>query len=87
MTGDNVLDAWVAALARELEVDPGDLDVQGILDVARDAAHNVMRPGAPIATFMVGYAAALKGGGAQAIADASATVSSAALQWPGAGAE
>ena len=87
MTGDNVLDAWVAALSRELDVDPGDLDVQALLDVARDAAHNVMRPGAPLATFMVGYAAALKGGGAQNIAEASATVSAAALQWPGAAAE
>ena len=82
MTGDSVLDAWVAALAKELDVDLGDLDVQAILDVARDAAHNVMRPGAPIATFMVGYAAATRGGGPEAIAAAGEAVSAAALAWP-----
>jgi hypothetical protein len=82
MTGDSVLDAWVADLAEQLGADPGDLDVQLILDVARDAAHNVMRPAAPLATFMAGYAAALRGGGAAHIADAAATASSAALAWP-----
>ena len=53
-----------------------------MLDVARDAAHNVMRPGAPIATFMVGYAAATRGGGPEAIAAAGEAVSAAALAWP-----
>jgi hypothetical protein len=82
MTGDDTLDAWVAALASALDANPGDLDVQAVLDVARDAAHNVMRPGAPIATFMVGYAAGLRGGGTQVIADATATASETALNWP-----
>lgn len=82
MTGDSVLDAWVAALAKELGADPGDLDVQAILDVARDAAHNVMRPAAPLATFMVGYAAGVRGGGEEAISAAGEAASAAALAWP-----
>ena len=82
MSGDDVLDAWVAELARELGADPGDIDVQMLLDVARDAAHNVMRPAAPLATFMAGYAAAMRGGGPERVAEAAAEVSAFALSWP-----
>ena len=59
-----VLDDWVAALAAELDVDPAAVDVRHLLDVARDAAHQVDRPAAPLTTFLVGYAAGLRGGGA-----------------------
>jgi len=83
MSGDGFLDQWVAALAAELGVETADVDVQAILDVARDAAHNVMRPAAPVAAFMVGYAAGLKGGGSQPVADAAAAASAAALAWEG----
>jgi len=83
MSGDGFLDQWVAALAGELGVATADIDVQAILDVARDAAHNVMRPAAPVATFMAGYAAGLKGGGAQHVADSTAAASAAALAWQG----
>ncbi|GAA4978329.1 DUF6457 domain-containing protein [Actinopolymorpha pittospori] len=33
-----------------------------VLDLARDAAHAVERPAAPLTTFLVGYAAARRGG-------------------------
>lgn len=58
---ETAIDAWVAALASELEIDLEDLDVQALLDVARDAAHSVVRPAAPLATFLVGYAAGRRG--------------------------
>ena len=34
-----------------------DPDIALILDLARDAAHGVARPAAPLTTFLVGYAA------------------------------
>jgi hypothetical protein len=52
------LDAWVRALAAELGVDAGVVDVAGLLDVARDAAHGVARPATPLTTFLLGYAVA-----------------------------
>jgi len=49
------LDAWVAAVSRELGVDvPVDVDL--LLDLARDAAHNVERKSAPITTYLLGVA-------------------------------
>jgi hypothetical protein len=69
----DVLSAWVTELAAALEVDAADLDRNLLLDVARDAAHGVARPAAPLTTFLVGYAAGLRGGGAEAVADTAAT--------------
>src|SRR5204863_90328 len=46
------------------------LDRDLLLDVARDAAHGVARPAAPLTTFLVGYAAGLRGGGPAAVAEA-----------------
>ncbi|WP_144268228.1 DUF6457 domain-containing protein [Demequina sp. NBRC 110055] len=53
---DTQLDVWVEALAGELGIDTAVVDVQALLDVARDAAHAVARPSAPLTTFLVGYA-------------------------------
>jgi hypothetical protein len=48
------IDELCDALDIEVEVDEG-----LILDLARDAAHNVQRPAAPITTYLLGYAAAV----------------------------
>ena len=69
----NPLDAWVAELATALGVDPATVDRDLLLDVARDAAHGVARPAAPLTTFLVGLAAGLAGGGADAVRAAAAT--------------
>jgi hypothetical protein len=79
-----VLDDWVAALAAELDVDPAVVDVRHLLDVARDAAHHVDRPAAPLTTFLIGYAAGLRGGGADAVASAAETAQRLATGWPAA---
>jgi len=81
MTAPAQLESWMAALSKELGIDFDDVDVQGLLDVARDAAHSVTRPAAPLATFLVGYAAAQNGGGADAVAEASRKASALALSW------
>jgi len=51
------MDAWVAEIAAELQV-PVPEDTSSILDVAKDAAHSVARPAAPVTTFLLGYAVA-----------------------------
>lgn len=51
------MDAWVQQVVAEfgITIDP---DVDAILDVARDAAHSVARPAAPVTTFLMGVAVA-----------------------------
>ncbi|CAM5519194.1 DUF6457 domain-containing protein [Leifsonia shinshuensis] len=52
------LDAWAGAAARRLGVslEPG--DVSALLDLARDAAHGVTRPAAPLTAYIAGMAVA-----------------------------
>jgi hypothetical protein len=54
---------WIDELCDALDVEL-DVDESLILDVAREAAHNVERPAAPISTFLLGYAVAHSGGDA-----------------------
>jgi hypothetical protein len=75
------MDAWVQALCAELGVDVP-VDARLLLDLARDAAHQVERPAAPLTTFVVGYAAALQGGGPEAVAAAAAKATRLASTWP-----
>ncbi|MFI1014601.1 NTP transferase domain-containing protein [Streptomyces sp. NPDC020965] len=56
----NVLDEWITAVKDELGIEL-DVDTHALLDLARDAAHGVARPAAPLTTFLVGYAAAMAG--------------------------
>ncbi|QIY97128.2 NTP transferase domain-containing protein [Streptomyces sp. S1D4-11] len=76
----NVLDEWISAVKDELGIDL-DVDTGLLLDVARDAAHGVARPAAPLTTFLVGYAAAQAGGGPEAVAEASRKAAALALRW------
>ena len=55
------LTTWNTRLCDALGLDL-DVEIDDILDLARDAAHQVERPAAPLTTFLVGYAAALRGG-------------------------
>lgn len=52
---------WIDELCDVLDVDT-DLDEALILDLAREAAHNVDRPAAPISAYLLGYAAAQHSG-------------------------
>ncbi len=63
--GASALEGWAAKLVAEFGLtDELDVDIALILDLARDAAHGVARPAAPLTTFLVGYAAARAGGSA-----------------------
>jgi hypothetical protein len=78
----NPLDAWIAEAAAALGVDVTAVDRDAILDVARDVAHHVARPAAPLTTFLVGLAAGRAGGSLEAVRDAAATISRLATSRP-----
>lgn len=67
---DISLEQWAAALAAELGLEPDSVDVEQVLDLAADAAHGVVRPAAPLTTFLVGLAAGRAGGADADVADA-----------------
>ncbi|MBD0708369.1 MULTISPECIES: NTP transferase domain-containing protein [unclassified Streptomyces] len=77
-----VLDEWITAVKDELGIDL-DVDTGLLLDLARDAAHGVARPAAPLTTFLVGYAAARAGadGGPEAVAEAARKAAALAQRW------
>lgn len=75
--GVNVLDGWLARAAEELGVAGVDRDL--VLDLARDVAHGVARPAAPLTTYLLGLAV---GAGADP-AEASARLTALAADWPG----
>ncbi|MCL3992999.1 NTP transferase domain-containing protein [Streptomyces lavenduligriseus] len=76
----HVLDEWISAVKDELGIDL-DVDTGVLLDLARDAAHGVARPAAPLTTFLVGYAAARGAGGPEAVAEAARKAAALALRW------
>ncbi|MFB7598867.1 NTP transferase domain-containing protein [Streptomyces sp. NPDC056160] len=76
----HVLDEWISAVKDELGIDL-DVDTAVLLDLARDAAHGVARPAAPLTTFLVGYAAARAGAGPEAVAEAARKAAALALRW------
>ncbi|WP_405658707.1 NTP transferase domain-containing protein [Streptomyces sp. RK9] len=79
----HVLDEWISAVKDELGIEL-DVDTGILLDLARDAAHGVARPAAPLTTFLVGYAAALAqagGGGPEAVAQAARKAAALAVRW------
>jgi hypothetical protein len=76
----NRMDEFVAAACAELALDPAGVPVQAVLDVARDVAHGVLRPGAPVAAYLLGVAV---GRGADP-AVAAGRLSALATAWPAA---
>ena len=50
---------WIDELCDVLDVE-AEVDEALVLDLARDAAHNVERRAAPITTYLLGYAAGLQ---------------------------
>jgi hypothetical protein len=72
------LDAWVAAASAELGLDPSEVSVAAVLDVARDVAHQVVRPGAPVSAYLMGVAV---GRGADP-SDVAERLSRLAASWP-----
>jgi len=74
----NELDSWITAACTELDLQPADIDAKEVLGVARDVAHQVLRPGAPVSAYLMGVAV---GRGADP-SDVAARLSALALSWP-----
>jgi hypothetical protein len=49
------MDAWTAAVAAELGLDD-DPQVRLVLALAKDVAHGVLRPAAPVTAYLLGVA-------------------------------
>jgi molybdopterin-guanine dinucleotide biosynthesis protein A len=78
--GSVELHAWVTRLMADLGLE-GEIDEGLVLDVAREAAHNVLRPAAPVSTYLLGYAAALAGGRPEDVERLAARVVALAAGW------
>jgi hypothetical protein len=71
------LEDWVREASQALGLSR-EIDVELLLDLAREAAHGVARPAAPVTTYLLGLAVA---GGAD-LEKAAATLTELAREWP-----
>ena len=76
----NTLESWTEAACAELGIDPAVMDMRMVLDVARDTAHQVARPAAPLTAYLMGVAV---GGGLPAD-EAAERIRELAARWPAA---
>ncbi|HEX6335781.1 MAG TPA: DUF6457 domain-containing protein [Jiangellaceae bacterium] len=76
-----MIDDWVTELCAALDVPPDAVDVAALLDLARDAAHHVERPAAPLTTYIVGLAAGRAGGDAADVGELTARAARLARGW------
>lgn len=57
MSDETTLEGWLTTLAEELDVPSLTTEnVTQLLDLARDTAHGVARPAAPLSAFLAGVA-------------------------------
>jgi hypothetical protein len=73
---------WIDELCDVLDID-AEVDEGLILDLARDAAHGVERPAAPITTYLLGYAAALHEANPDRLEELAAAATALAEKWDG----
>lgn len=71
------LEQWTAEVCVALGLDPSEINQKVVLDIARDVAHQVMRPAAPLAAYLLGVAV---GRGADP-ADAAEVIANHAREW------
>lgn len=71
---------WIDELCDVLDIEL-EVDEALILDLARDAAHNVERRSAPISTFLLGYAAARSAGDPAEVERLAGLAATLALRW------
>lgn len=69
------LQEWTDVVQEALGTDT-EVDIDLVLDLARDAAHSVARPSAPLTTFLLGYAAAQRGGTLRDVSEVAAIITS-----------
>lgn len=72
----STLDDWTDTVREALDLGP--VDTRLVLDLARDVAHGVMRPAAPLSAYLMGLAV---GRGAEP-RQAAAVITDLARNWP-----
>ena len=75
------LHRWVALLVEEFDISADAVDVDAVLDLAREAAQAVARPAVPLTGFLAGYAVALAGGDRAAFDRVAARIAQLAGGW------
>jgi hypothetical protein len=73
----NTLQEWTAAVGADLGLDPAVMDTGIVLDLARDVAHGVARPAAPLTAYLVGVAV----GQGLSLPEAAGRISALAARW------
>ncbi len=63
---DELLQTWTQKLLEAFELADLDIDIHAVLNLAGVAAHSIVRPAAPLTTFVAGLAAGLAAGSGQA---------------------
>jgi hypothetical protein len=71
---------WIDELCDVLDVET-EVDEALVLDLARDAAHNVERRAAPITTYLLGFAAGQRDANPAAIEALAAKATKLAIEW------
>lgn len=79
-----MLNHWTRAVIDDLGLDL-EVDRDLVLDLARDAAHRVARPAAPLTTFILGYAAGQTGADAEQLRTYADRIAELAKDWHGEG--
>lgn len=75
----STLESWVKDACAELGIEESAVDLRLVLDLARDVAHEIERPAAPVTAFVLGLAV----GSGQSAAEASARLVALARAWSG----
>jgi hypothetical protein len=65
MSQEEILAEWAKSLLDGFEIPDAEIDVDAVLRLAGEAAHAILRPAAPLTTFVAGYAAGLAAGSGQ----------------------
>jgi hypothetical protein len=73
----STLEEWTEAVCAELALGSNVVDVTAVLDMARDVAHGVARPAAPLTAYLVGVAV----GRGAAPAEAAERIAELARSW------
>ncbi|WP_251042041.1 DUF6457 domain-containing protein [Arthrobacter sp. ISL-30] len=63
---EETLEEWCRTLLQAFELEGVEVDVDEVLSLAGVAAHSVVRPAAPLTTFIAGFAAGMVAGSGQA---------------------
>lgn len=77
------LDAWLVEAAEHLDLEPDSVSIATILNVAKEVAHGVARPAAPLTTFLLGLAVARAEDPRAALTELATQVNELARAWDG----